>query len=220
MACVLALDTSTAACSVALTINNTIVEDFRVIPRIHNLKILAIIDSLLAEHKVKLNQLDAIAYNYGPGSFTGLRIAAAISQGLALAHQLPIIGISSLQALAVQAKTQFSCDKCISILPARANFAYCSYYSLGKDTRLPVPEGKEQMIAIDKLAVPQQWQDYAVIGNLSTKLQEHLTLRTNNLELTTYPHAKDIALLALDKFKADNTSYQMIPNYINNQVTY
>jgi tRNA threonylcarbamoyladenosine biosynthesis protein TsaB len=221
---ILAVDTSTAACSVALTINNNILEDFAVIPREHNLKILSIIDRLLAKHHIQLNQLDALAYNCGPGSFTGLRIASALIQGLSLAYQLPIIGVSSLQALALAAQKKFSVNQCLCILPARANLVYCSRYNLHKDNHIPVLEGKEQMITIDEISTPVPQQDYAIVGNLSAKLQENLILHTNTstnaIELDAYPHAADIAYLAGAIFKADNTSFDAIPNYINNQVTY
>ena len=83
MARILAIDTSTIACSVAVSDHGVINEDYRLIPRSHTESILPMIDHALARHQFSLHQLDAIALTRGPGSFTGLRIGLGIVQGLA-----------------------------------------------------------------------------------------------------------------------------------------
>ena len=82
---ILALDTSTNACSVALQNGEQIIDRWQIAPRQHTNLILPMIDELLAQADLKLSQLDCIAFGAGPGSFTGLRVAAGVTQGLAYA---------------------------------------------------------------------------------------------------------------------------------------
>src|SRR5574337_2025289 len=97
---ILAIETSSTVCSVALYWDGDIVSKQVLDPNQHAKVILPMIDELLSIAEINIKKLDAIAFGCGPGSFTGLRIAASVAQGLALAHHLPLISISSLQALA------------------------------------------------------------------------------------------------------------------------
>ena len=97
---VLAIDTATEACSVALLNEGNVHESYVVEQNRHSALLLAMIDSLLKDHKLELSDLDALAYDHGPGSFTGVRIGAGVVQGLSIAHSLPVIGVSSLGILA------------------------------------------------------------------------------------------------------------------------
>lgn len=98
---ILALETSSTACSVALDDGQRIHVDHRVAPRAHAQLLLPMIDALLADAGIDAAELDAIAWGQGPGSFTGLRIAAAVTQAIAWANDLPVIGCSSLEVLAL-----------------------------------------------------------------------------------------------------------------------
>lgn len=96
----LALDASTQACSVALYSDGAVSEDFRDLPRAHTKFLLPMVDECLGNAGLSLADLDALAFTAGPGSFTGLRVAAATIQGLAFASDTPVIAISTLEAMA------------------------------------------------------------------------------------------------------------------------
>ncbi|NLB14035.1 MAG: tRNA (adenosine(37)-N6)-threonylcarbamoyltransferase complex dimerization subunit type 1 TsaB, partial [Gammaproteobacteria bacterium] len=96
----LALETSTEACSVALHIDGRVLERHEIAPRRHAELTLAWVGELLAEAGIARTQLDAIACSRGPGAFTGVRLAVAMVQGLALALDRPAIGVSTLDVLA------------------------------------------------------------------------------------------------------------------------
>ncbi len=96
----LAVETSTDACSAALWLEGEIRQQFALAPREHTKLILPMIDTLMSEAGLKPQQLDAIAVSRGPGSFTGVRIAGAVVQGIALGADLPVVPVSTLAAIA------------------------------------------------------------------------------------------------------------------------
>ena len=97
---ILALDTATENCSVALLVDDKVYVRSEVAPRDHTKKILPMVDEVLKEAGLTLAELDALAYGRGPGSFTGVRIGIGIAQGLAFGADLPMIGVSTLEAMA------------------------------------------------------------------------------------------------------------------------
>ena len=98
---ILAFDTATEACSAALLIDNELISRFEIAPRRHAELILPMIEEVMVQAEIKVTQLDAIAVGCGPGSFTGVRIATGVAQGIAFAADLPVIPISTLAAIAL-----------------------------------------------------------------------------------------------------------------------
>ena len=121
---ILALETSTEYCSVGLWQDGNVVNRCELVGQRHSELLIGILDSLLHEAGVKISELNGIAFGAGPGSFTGVRIACGVTQGLALGADLPVVGVCTLQALAQAAGH----DKVIAALDARMGEIYHAVY--------------------------------------------------------------------------------------------
>ena len=122
----LALDTSTEACSVALFHRGEKTHINELAQRTHTKRILPMIDEILANSGLCLNQVDALAFGRGPGSFTGVRVGAGIAQGLAFGADLPVIPISNLTAMAQAAFELHQAENAVAAIDARMNEVYFS----------------------------------------------------------------------------------------------
>lgn len=120
----LALDTATEACSVALWHNGEKTHLNELAQRTHTKRILPMIDEILANSGISLNQVDALVFGRGPGSFTGVRVGAGIAQGLAFGADLPVIPISNLVAMAQAAFEQYQANNVAAAIDARMNEVY------------------------------------------------------------------------------------------------
>jgi tRNA threonylcarbamoyladenosine biosynthesis protein TsaB len=129
----LALETATEACSVALWIDGDVRERFEIAPRRHTELVLPWIDGLLADSGMRKSQIDAIACGRGPGAFTGVRLAVALTQGLALALDRPVVGISTLAALALDADAADG-DPIVAAIDARMSEVYVGTFVRDGDT--------------------------------------------------------------------------------------
>ena len=121
---ILALDTATEACSVALAIDGEVVDRYEVLGRGHAERLLPMVQEVLAEAGVSLAAVDAIAFGRGPGSFTGLRIGAGVAQGLAFGANLRVLPVSDLAALAARAARQHEFRFVLACLDARMAQVY------------------------------------------------------------------------------------------------
>ena len=214
---VLALDTSTEACSVALAINGSVHDDV-VLGQQHSSHILAMVDALLAEAGLHLNQLDAIAFGRGPGLFTGLRIGTGVVQGLAFGADLPVVPVSSLAALA-QAQ---DAAHVLTAVDARMSQVYWGAFTRGADGTLELI-GQECVAAPQAVPLPPAagWRG---VGSGWDRYAEALTIRLGaKLESwlpERYPHARDVAILAAVDFQRGQTvtPEQALPVYVRDQV--
>lgn len=125
---IMVIDTATEACSVALNIDGLEVCEFEVCPQQHSQRLLPMIDSLLKQHEIEVSQLDYLAFGHGPGSFTGVRIATGMMQGLSLGTGLNVVGISTLAAMAQQAITGKNAQKVAVAIDARMSEVYFALY--------------------------------------------------------------------------------------------
>ena len=125
---ILAVDTATEACSAALRIGEETIERYEVLGRGHAERLLPMVQEVLAEGGVALSAIDAIAFGRGPGSFTGLRIGAGVTQGLAFGAGLRVVPVSDLAALASQAATTSGQPNVLACLDARMAQVYWAAY--------------------------------------------------------------------------------------------
>jgi tRNA threonylcarbamoyladenosine biosynthesis protein TsaB len=204
---ILALETSTDACSVALVVNDTIIERYQLAPHEHSELILPMLQSLLGEAQLQLPQLNAIAFGCGPGSFTGVRIAAGLVQGLGYGADLPVIPVSSLRTLAQTAYDELKIQNVLTAFDARMGEIYWGIYRLDKN-------GLMQSVIEDSLAHPNYaklpegdawigvgdgWKTYADI------LKMRLGKKLIRIESQLYPRAKQVAKLAYIEWNAGKT---------------
>ncbi len=192
---ILALETATEACSVAIILDDgQIVSRYELAPRLQTQLLLPMVDELLAEAQLAAAQLTAIAYSCGPGSFTGVRVAAAAAQGLAFGWDLPVLAISSLQTLAQTAHRVCGYEHVVSIFDARMNEVYIAAYRLEK--------GLMRAITAETLCPPNRLpampvQPWYVVGNggiYAEAIQQQISIA--GLQVDLYPHAFDVAQLA------------------------
>lgn len=223
---ILALDTATEACSAALIIDGEITSRYQLAPREHSRLILKMIDELLLEAQLPVNKLDAIAFGRGPGSFMGLRIAAGVVQGIAFAHDLPVIPVSCLKAIAQRAYEQTGCGRVLTAIDARMDEVYWACYRLQAE-RWQL-DARECVISPEKIQLPemltQTGEAWVGAGTGWESYRDRL-LSSANGQLPTIladclPSAEVIAKLAVDEFKAGNTvtAAQAIPVYLRNDV--
>ena len=126
----LALDTSTEYCSAALWLDGTVLARRTLAGQQHSSLLLPMVDELLREADLPLRGLDGIAFGAGPGSFTGLRIACAVTQGLAFGADLTVVGVSTLESIAEQT----GAERVLTVLDARMAEVYWAAYERAGDT--------------------------------------------------------------------------------------
>lgn len=154
----LALDTSTNACSVAVQFDDRRVARHAVAPREHARLLIPMISDALAEAGVATEELDAIVLGNGPGSFIGVRIAASVAQGLAFGTRLDIVPVSSLAAVAAEAFAVSSAERLLVAQDAHMEEVYLGAFERG-DGDLPVAQGEP---ALQKVATIERVGGLAV----------------------------------------------------------
>ncbi|MEX2494514.1 MAG: tRNA (adenosine(37)-N6)-threonylcarbamoyltransferase complex dimerization subunit type 1 TsaB [Woeseia sp.] len=150
----LALDTSTTACSVALQYDETILERHVVQAKEHTRLLIPMIREVLAEAGVSLPTLDAIVLGNGPGSFIGMRISASVAQGLAFGSRLPIVPVSSLAAIAAEAFLDPEVANVLVAQDAHMDEVYLARFKRSPHG-LPLAEGDTVLQPISRLAVAE-----------------------------------------------------------------
>ena len=193
---ILIIDTSTEACSAALSINGQVTSLFEIAPRIHTKLILPMIDQVLKQENVTVNQLTAIAWGRGPGSFTGVRIGSGIMQGLALGSDKPVLPISTLAAMAQQAIEQANAEYVMAAIDARMGEVYWGLYQNVEGLATLVDN--EQVISPERLLQQSFNQvQYMAVGTAWQAYPELLTMANISAnEQILYPNAKYMSVLA------------------------
>ena len=223
----LALDTATEACSVALLHQGEKTFLDEVAQRTHTQRILPMIDEILVNSGLRLSQIDGVAFGRGPGSFTGVRISAAVAQGLALAADLPVIRVSNLMAMAQAAYVRYQAENVLAAIDARMNEVYFAQYRRIKvrsdfgeffewqtliDEQVVAPERiLPQLSSRESLQVGTGWQAYPLFSANGFKGSE-----------IVLPSARDMLDLALVEWQNKRvvSALDIEPIYLRNEVTW
>jgi tRNA threonylcarbamoyladenosine biosynthesis protein TsaB len=218
----LAIDTATEACSAALYIDGEIEQEYRVAPREHSHMILPMIEGLLKQAGLKPSALDALAFGRGPGSFMGVRIAAGVVQGIAYAHALPVVPVSTLAAIVQVAERTTGAPKVLAAIDARMNEVYWGAYALDASGLMRL-RGDEIVIPPSQLDKPEGngwigagtgWGSYA--AQLDAVTGDSVIECLDNL----LPDAQAIAELAAPEYLAGRyvSAAAAVPVYLRDNV--
>ncbi|WP_411834197.1 tRNA (adenosine(37)-N6)-threonylcarbamoyltransferase complex dimerization subunit type 1 TsaB [Pseudoxanthomonas mexicana] len=190
----LAFETATEACSVALYLDGEVHERFGIAPRRHTELALPWAQELLAGAGIAKSQLDAIALGRGPGAFTGVRLAIALAQGIALALDRPIVAVSTLAVLAAQAEG----PRILASIDARMGEIYAGAFACVDG--LPQPVSAETVVAPDAYCLPDDAGGWHGVGTglaaADALLQTRLRGQLARVDAAALPHAADLARLA------------------------
>lgn len=227
---ILAIDTATEACSVALTDGNQRHSLFEICPREHTQRILPMISQLLDTVGIALAQLQIIAFGRGPGSFTGVRIAIATAQGLALGASVPVIGISTLAAMAEAAWQQHGSRRVLAAIDARMGEVYWAEYQRdeqgywqGENSEtLLTPQAvtlRLRQLAGEWAIVGTGWQSWPDLVTTTTEQGIPLVLHDAGIH---YPAAADMLALAAQRYQQQGAVAveHSEPVYLRNNVTW
>jgi tRNA threonylcarbamoyladenosine biosynthesis protein TsaB len=214
---ILALDTSTEYCSVALWRDGAVDSRDERAGQRHSQQLLPMVDELLAHHGLAVKDLDGIAFGQGPGSFTGLRIACGVTQGLAFGAGLPVVGVGTLLALAEGARA----ERAVCCIDARMGELYHAAYAREGAGWIAVHEPALCSPA-DAPALPGgEWTGCGSgFGAHEAVLRKIYAGRLSAIMPDAFPHAKDIARLAVPEFEAGRAQAPelAVPLYIRDKV--
>jgi tRNA threonylcarbamoyladenosine biosynthesis protein TsaB len=214
---ILAIETSTELCSVALASAHDVRVAEEHTGAQSSTRVLPMVQSLLAQTNITLRDLSAIAFGAGPGSFTGIRTACALAQGLAFGADLPIISVDTLLACAERAYRETGLSKILVTLDARMGEVYWGEYFFDTDAwQVLTPPSVSPPIAVQA-----QQLDYCVVGNASTLFPEaQFNQLAKNRYATITPRADYIATLACHAFAKGQAqpAARAYPIYVRNKV--
>lgn len=197
----LAFETATEACSVAVWDDGRVLERFELAPRRHAELALPWAEDLLDEAGIARNQLDAVAVGRGPGAFTGVRLAIALAQGIALALDRPVIACSTLEVLAMRAQTAPDASV-LAAIDARMGEVYSQAFAQdGARLRALGPARVSAPGAVDLPGDAGGWSGVGTgFSAVDDALSSRLGARFAQVDATALPRAADLARLAAAAF--------------------
>jgi tRNA threonylcarbamoyladenosine biosynthesis protein TsaB len=215
---ILAFDTSLSYCSVALAVDDTHYTSHQYAPMQQSHLILPTIKDILKQAQLSLYDLDAIAYGCGPGSFTGIRIANSVAQGLGFAAHLPIIPVSTLQAMAQSAYLEKQWPEVMVAVDARMEQIYWACYEVDANG-LAMLQVEESVCSPQQILLPLTRFSYA-IGDGWQRYQKQLIAALGftplGIDNEQMPVAQAILTIAKTRFQQNNwvMPQEAIPNYL------
>ena len=214
---ILAIDTATEACSVALLNGDEINQEIEIQPTGHSRLVLKMVDKVLVDAGVGLENLDLIAVNNGPGSFTGVRIGLGVTQGLAYGAHLPVVGVCSLEVLAVSIPSGLV----MPAIDARMNQIYCSLYSVTDGFR-PVQKYSPVVVRPDQIPFVVKEPVFGLGSGWDTYADTITSgIKSNTLQVMkdSYPQAKNLARVARSiGLESTTEPCRLQAHYVRNEI--
>jgi len=229
MSNILALDTSSDYCSVSLYANGELTSNSELAPRSHTQLLLPMAKKIVEDSGIQLKDLDAIAFGCGPGSFTGLRIAAGVAQGLAYGLACSIFPISNLKAMALQCYKQSGEQHVLVAFDARMNEVYWSICQIDISGQIPVVEtyDGEHVSTPESVSLPDDIKvsHFACVGSgfdFLPRFPLAVQQRLKHVDANARPKAEEICELALNAIQqgASGDLVDAMPSYIRDKVTW
>jgi len=217
---ILAIETSTEACSVALlTDKDQLFSEFALTPRQHTQYLPRMMDSVLVQAGLFKKDLTHIAYASGPGAFTGVRIAASTAQGISIGLNIPLVAISTLAILAQHCHNLHHSKRIMAALDARMGEAYVGHYQLDNASGLVELNGRESLIKLDQLVAPEGYF-LAGSGFMACREAGYPVTANETIDEELLPHASALVQLAQQAVTQGRTlsADQIQINYIRNKV--
>ncbi|GGW94818.1 tRNA (adenosine(37)-N6)-threonylcarbamoyltransferase complex dimerization subunit type 1 TsaB [Alteromonas halophila] len=218
---ILAIDTATEACSVALRTSDQEVCRFEVCPQQHSQRLLPMVDEVLKDAGLTLGDVQLLAYGNGPGSFTGVRIATGMIQGLALGSALPVAGVSTLQAMAQQVLNETNATEVAVAIDARMGEVYFACFE--RKAELATPVIMQQVCSPEAAAAQLDGKTgYAKAGTGWEAYPALSALAEETPVSVFYPDARHMTALALSIHqRGDSTdALGVTPVYLRDKVTW
>lgn len=222
---ILAIETATEACSVAVFVQGQFRERHEIAPRQHSQLLFRMLGELLPPGDIRQQGIEAIAYGSGPGSFTGLRIAASAVQGLAYTCDLPVVPVSTLAALAQSALRNGHAgaqDRVLAILDARINEVYSAVYAF-RDGLAVLEQGPWACAPVD--LAPVEEHTLCAVGNgceFFSQFSENLQQRIVSQHTGLLPSARDLVPLAQAAIARNEvqSASQVQPVYVRDEISW
>ena len=226
---ILSFDSSAEACTAALLNDGQIFVREEFTARSHAQYLLPFIESLLDEQRLQLSDLDVITFGCGPGSFTGLRIAAGVAQGLSFGSGCPVLPVSNLRAMALKASRESGQSRVLSAFDARMDEVYWGLFDIVRDPSSGIPASVE-LVDKERVSKPEQvtvssvpafgiGSGFEFYGRFPEATRELVTA----YEDSARPHAVDVLELArldLAKGVAVHPAEFAKPTYVRDEVAW
>lgn len=218
---ILALDTCTEMCSVALLNQDQLFEQTLMTQRGHSERVLGMLDDLLQQAEVTLKEVDVLAFGRGPGSFTGVRVGVGVAQGIAFARSLPVIPVSTLAAVAQRAIDESGAKHIAVALDARMGEIYAAHYReenglavLCDDEQVCPPAAFHPLDENQWFAAGTGWQEHG------DALRSNYANRLSGESVTLLPTAAAMCQLARKLAENNQTipAEQAVPVYLRDNV--
>ncbi len=222
MSKLLAIDTSAEFCSIAVSISDEIIEFHQHLPKQHSKLLLSEIHNLLEAAGVKGEELSAIAFGRGPGSFTGVRIAASVAQGLGFGWDKLLIPVSTLSVLAYSAFKSSQFNYCLPAMDARMDEVYWGPVAFHEDGRIK-SVNSEQVLKPEKLKWLPEFSDAVTYGNgwryQSNMPSEFRKMTVGNVDMQQVRARDMIEFISINNPPQCNPA-EAVPIYIRDKVTW